>query len=156
MKARMGARKGSRRRRELDDVASRLHSLAIHLLRRAWAHDAEMGLSRARASALSVLVYRGALTMTELAAAEHVTLATMSKLAAALEADGWIERVAHPRDARAVQLSATAAGRAAIERGRLRRVEAVRGILQSVDATDLATIARAVGVLEEAVRETAS
>jgi DNA-binding MarR family transcriptional regulator len=151
MKARTPARTRARRHDTRDEVASRLHSLAIHLVRRAWAHDAEMGLSRARSSALAVLVYGGAMTLTELAAAEHVTLATMSKLAAALEGDGWIERLPHPHDARALQLCATAAGRALIERGRRRRVEAVRGILQPLEREDVEVVERAVQLLERAV-----
>jgi DNA-binding MarR family transcriptional regulator len=144
-------RRSKRQDAALDDVASRLHSVAIQLLRRAWARDAEMGLSRARSSALSVLVFRGAMTLTELAAAEHVTAATMSKLVAALEADGWIERVAHPRDARAVQLSATREGRALIEQGRRRRVEAVRAVLNPLGAAEVETVARAVQLLEAAL-----
>ena len=149
---RKAAARGNRRQdAALDEVASRLHSLAIQLLRRAWARDAEMGLSRARSSALSVLVFHGAMTLTELAAAEHVTAATMSKLVAALERDGWIERVTHPRDARAVQLSATAAGRTVIEQGRRRRVDAVREVLMPLDAAEVESVARAVRLLEDSL-----
>jgi hypothetical protein len=42
------------------EAADRMHSAAIHLLRRVHTVDAEMGVSRARASALSVLVFADA------------------------------------------------------------------------------------------------
>ena len=135
----------------LDDVALRLHGVAVHLLRRAWAHDGEMGLSRSRASALSVLVFRGPLMLTELAAAEHVTAATMSRLVAALEQDGYVERLPHPSDARAVRLRATAAGRRVMQAGRRRRIEVLTELLQDLDEREVARIAEAVDLLEGAL-----
>src|SRR5688572_12592031 len=132
----------------LEDVATRLHSLSIHLLRRVWARDGEMGLSRARASALSVLVFRGSMTMTELAAAEHVTTATMSRLVSAMEAEGWIERVPHPSDARAATLRATKTARTVMEKGRQRRVDAMSDILRGLKTGELAVVSRAVTALE--------
>jgi hypothetical protein len=53
--------------RQVDEVADRLHSAAIHVLRRAGDEDAASGLSRARLSALSVVVFRGPLTLGDLA-----------------------------------------------------------------------------------------
>jgi len=51
------------------DVADRLHSAAIHLLRRLRRQDDAMGLTPARASALSILVFGGPATLTMLARA---------------------------------------------------------------------------------------
>ena len=141
----------TRRRRmgaELEDVALRLHGVAVHLLRRAWAHDAEMGLSRSRASALSVLAFRGPMMLTELATAEHVTAATMSRLVSALEQDGYVERLRHPTDARAVRLRATAAGKRVIEAGRRRRVEVVAELLSDFDEKEIARVRQAMQLLE--------
>ena len=70
---------------ETNEVADRLHSAAIHLLRRAREHDQESGLSPARLSALSVVVFRGPLTLGELAAAEDVRSATMTGIVNGLE-----------------------------------------------------------------------
>src|SRR6266568_743121 len=50
-------------------VADRLHSAAIHLLRRLRVEDKALGLSGPRASALSVVVFRGPITMGALAEA---------------------------------------------------------------------------------------
>src|SRR3954469_5829393 len=63
-------------------VADRLHSAAIHLLRRLRAADAASGLTAPRLSALSVVVFGGPQTITSLAAAEQVRLPTMTRLVA--------------------------------------------------------------------------
>ncbi|MDQ3996553.1 MAG: hypothetical protein M3303_05995, partial [Gemmatimonadota bacterium] len=68
------------------ELADRLHSAAIHLLRRLRREDARTGLSGPRLSALSVVVFAGPLTLGELAAAEQVRPPTMTRLVRALEA----------------------------------------------------------------------
>ncbi|HEU0242165.1 MAG TPA: MarR family transcriptional regulator, partial [Micromonosporaceae bacterium] len=72
-----------------EDLANRLHSAAIHLLRAVSRADAESGLSPARLSALSVIVVRGPLTMTELAGIERVSPATITSTVSGLEAAGF-------------------------------------------------------------------
>ena len=59
-------------RDEAEVIADRLHSAAIHLLRRLRREDATTGLSAPRLSALSVIVFGGPLTLGELANAEQV------------------------------------------------------------------------------------
>jgi len=100
-----------------------MHSAAIHLVRRVRQVDGAMGITPARASALSVLVFGGPRTLTELARAEQVTAATMSKLVSALEMEGLVRRERDPNDARAVQLHPTPRARRILERGRARRTE---------------------------------
>src|SRR5206468_10153438 len=93
------------------EAADRIHSAAIHLLRRVREVDAKsMGISPARASALSVLVFGGVRSLTELAAAEQVTSATMSKLVTAMEGEGLVRRYPDVIDARSMGIAATAAG----------------------------------------------
>ncbi|MGH9778857.1 MAG: MarR family winged helix-turn-helix transcriptional regulator, partial [Candidatus Acidiferrales bacterium] len=53
-------------------VADRLHSAAIHLLRRLRKRDLETGVGPAQLSALSVVVFAGPRTLGELARAEQV------------------------------------------------------------------------------------
>ena len=50
-------------------LADRLHSAAIHVLRYLRTEDEALGLTAPKLSALSVLVFRGPLTMGELAKA---------------------------------------------------------------------------------------
>ena len=117
------------------EAADRIHSAAIHLLRRVREVDAKaMGVSPARASALSVLVFGGARSLTELAEAERVTTATMSKLVTALEREGLARRYPDVNDARAIRIESTAKARRILERGRASRLDLLEGLL--AEATD--------------------
>src|SRR6476469_9562223 len=117
-------------------AADRIHSAAIHLLRRVREVDAAaMGISPARASALSVLVIGGARSLTELA--ERVTPATMSKLVTALEREGLVRRYPDVNDARAIRIESTAKARRILERGRARRVELLEGLLAKASQPDV-------------------
>ena len=123
---------GEGNRREAVD---RIHSAAIHLLRRVREVDAKaMRLSPARASALSVLVFGGARSLTELADAERVTPATMSRLVSGLECEGLVRRHPDVHDARAIRIESTAKARRLLERGRASRLDLLERLLS--DATD--------------------
>ncbi len=133
------------------DVALRLHAVAIHLLRRVRAVDRETGLTAARLSALSVLVFGGARAVGELAETEQVTAPTMTRLVSGLEAEGLVRRSPDRRDGRRVLLTATAKGRRLLERGRARRVQEVEAVLQALRGGERRTVGRAVAALERAL-----
>src|ERR671931_1120693 len=99
-------------------AADRFHSAAIHALRHVRREDPATGVSTARLSALSVLVYGGPHTLGELAAAEQVRPATMTRIAQSLVEDGYVRRDADPRDGRVVRLTATAKGERVMHQGR--------------------------------------
>jgi DNA-binding MarR family transcriptional regulator len=132
-------------------TADRLHSAAIHLLRNVRASDVETGLSPARLSVLSVLVFGGARTPSELAAAEQVRLPTISALVRGLEEDGLVRRAADPDDGRAVRLSATAKGRRILQRGRERRLDNLEELLEPLSREEQRTLAEASEILERAI-----
>ena len=96
--------------REVDAVADRLHSAAIHLLRRLRVEDEALGISAPRLSVLSVLVFAGPMRIGELAHAEQVEPPTMTRLVDGLQRDGYVAREPDPDDARAVRVRATDAG----------------------------------------------
>jgi DNA-binding MarR family transcriptional regulator len=127
---------------------SSIHSAAIHLLRHVRVVDEEMGISAARASALSVLVFGGPRTLTELAQAEQVSAPTMSRLVAALEVEGLVRRERHEADARAVRLLATPKARRILERGRARREEVLEQLFAPLPAADRAAVDRAAAIIE--------
>lgn len=141
---------------QLDATADRLHSLAIHLLRRVRSEDARSGLSPARLSALSVVVFAGPLSLGELAEAEQVTPPTMSRLVAALESEGLVSRAPDPEDARSVRIVATPAGRNRLETARGRRLRRMRELLTALSPEELDAVDRAsrslAATLEEAPR----
>jgi DNA-binding MarR family transcriptional regulator len=134
------------------EAVDRMHSAAIHLLRSVREVDAKaMGISPARASALSVLVFGGARSLTELAAAEQVTSATMSKLVTAMEAEGLLRRYPDVNDARSIRLEATAKGRRILERGRERRLDLLEQLLGDASEAEVAALGTAAFVVERAV-----
>jgi len=133
---------------ERSDVADSLHSAAIHLLRRVRRVDEESGLTAARLSALSVLVFGGPTTLGALARAEQVSAPTMSRLVSALERDGLVVREPHPKDGRAVVVVASAKGREILERGRERRISELAALLDGLDSNELETLAESSRIIE--------
>jgi DNA-binding MarR family transcriptional regulator len=129
-------------------VADRLHSAAIHLLRSLRREDTASGLSAPRLSALSVVVFGGPVTIGALAAAEQVRPPTMTRLVAALEAQGLVTRDPDPDDGRVVRLRATARGQRLLAAGRARRVEKLAAQVDALSADDRAVLARAATVIE--------
>jgi DNA-binding MarR family transcriptional regulator len=133
-------------------AADRMHSAAIHLLRRVRvADDESMGMTPARRSALSVLVFLGPQSLSELAAAEQVTLPTMSKLVASMEKDGLVRRERDPGDGRVVRLCATAKARRMAERGRERRLEVLESLLGDASAREVEIVRQAAEIVDRLV-----
>jgi DNA-binding MarR family transcriptional regulator len=133
-------------------VADRLHSAAIHLLRRVRTQDAATGLSAARLSALSVVVFAGPVTMGRLAAAEQVSAPTMTRLLAAMEKDGLVRRERDARDRRVTWIHATPKGSRILHAGRRRRVAALAKDLSGLSAVELALLERAAELIERISR----
>src|SRR6185295_11442802 len=129
------------------EVADRLHSAAIRLLRRVRVVDDETGLSAPKLSALSVLVYRGPSSLKDLARAEQVTAPTMSKLVADLEAEGLAAKRADRDDKRGVRIEVTARGRALFEEGRRRRLALLRKKVAQLPKTEQVLLGEAAALM---------
>lgn len=136
----------------LIDLANDLNSSAIHLLRRISQDDAADGVTAARASALSGLVYGGASALGDLARREHVATPTMSRLVEAMVKEGLVTRSPAPDSRRTLRVEATPRGRELIERGRTRRIRRLADELAGLGARDLVTLERAVMVLAKLAR----
>ena len=133
-------------------LADRLHSAAIHLLRRLRLEDAASGLTAPRLSALSVIVFAGPVTLRALADAEQVQPPTMTRIVRALEQAALVARRPHPDDGRQILLEATPSGRQLLEAGRARQTAALARRLDALPAADRADLARAVALLERLAR----
>ena len=129
-------------------IADRLHSAAIHVLRRLRVEDKAIGLSGPRASALSVIVFRGPITMSALAEAEQVRPPTITRLVAGLERRGLVRRVSDARDGRVQLVEATAAGRRLLNRGRARRVARLAQGVAQLTTDDQEVLGRAAELME--------
>ena len=130
-------------------VADRLHSAAIHLLRRVRKVDEETGLSAARLSALSVLVFGGPTTLGALARAEQVSAATMSRLVDGLVRDGLATREPNAADGRSFVVHTTSRGQVILQRGRERRIAELTGLVQALGSDELRTLDAAARLVEE-------
>lgn len=144
----------SRKSNRTVDAADRFHSAAIHALRHVRREDPASGLSAARLSALSVLVFGGERTLGELAGAEHVRPATMTRIVQALERDGLVRREADPTDRRATRLSATKKGERMLWRARERRVDKLAGLLSHLTPREVEQVRRAAELVEKALEDT--
>ena len=129
------------------DVADRLHSAAIHLLRRVRKQDIATGEGPARLSALSVLVFGGPKTLKELAAAEQVKPPTMSRIVAGLERSRMVEVTEDPEDARRMRIAATPKGTRLLQKGREMRIRYLASQLERLTPEELSQVGDAVEIL---------
>jgi DNA-binding MarR family transcriptional regulator len=133
------------------DLANRLNAVAIHLLRRVRREDAATALSPARLSALSVIGFAGSRTVGELAAAEQVSVPTMSRIVTALEQDGLVRREPDAHDGRVARLHATNQGMVILREGRARRAVQLDALLRQLTPEERHAVVQAVTALERLV-----
>ena len=134
------------------DLADRLHSAAIHLLRRLRREDDASGLPAPQLSAMSVIVFGGPITLGALASAEQVRPPTITKLVALLEEQGLVEREIDSGDRRVVRVKATARGTRLLYDGRRRRVASLAESVRTLPVSDRVALSRAIPLLEKIAR----
>jgi DNA-binding MarR family transcriptional regulator len=137
---------------DLSSAADRFHSAAIHALRYAARDDPASGLSAARLSALSVLVFGGPKALGELAAAEQVRPPTMTRIVHGLEEDGLVARASDQADRRITHVRATARGKRVLQQARTRRIAKLAERLSPLDAEELAVVRQAAQLVDGALR----
>lgn len=124
-------------------TASDLNSAAIHLLRALRATDRAAGLTPARLSALSVLVFGGPSPLGRLARTEDVAGPTMTRIVDGLCDLGLAERRPHPDGGRLVLVAATAEGERVMRAAQQARIDTIVAALRALPAADRAAIAAA-------------
>lgn len=122
------------------ETADLLHSAAIRVLRMVRVEDAQAGIGPAQLSALSVLVFGGAKTVSELAVLEQVRPPTMSRIVDGLVRKKLVQRVESAEDRRMVRVSATAKGEKLMLAGKDRRVKALAARFEALSVADLKTL----------------
>jgi DNA-binding MarR family transcriptional regulator len=133
------------------EIADRLHSAAIHLLRRLRLRDRESGIGPAQLSALSVLVFLGPRSLGELADAEQVRPPTMSRIVASLQSARLVRRDA-TEDGRRVRLAPTAKGTKILWEGRRRRVESLAKALALLPEKEMLQLGEFANLLRQIIR----
>ena len=145
----------ARRRRTVDagELAARLASISTVLQRHLSRADTGEGLTRARLSALALLVLGGPRTLGDLAAAEHVRPPTMTRLIHAMEADGLVTRRPNPDDARSVVIEATPKGVTQLESGRARQIAPLAETIADLDRAERLQLEEAADLLGRVLRD---
>lgn len=129
------------------DTADRLHSVAIRVLRYAREADREAGIGPARLSALSVLVFGGPCSISELASAEHVSVPTMTRIVQGLEQLGLSRRKPSPTDARSSIIVSTAKGNTLLRRARQARLRRIEALLKNARPEDVTRLGDALAAV---------
>jgi len=133
----------------LEEVGRSLHSNAIHLLRHVRTEDFAMGIGPAQASALSVVVFDGPLTLNKLAEAEQVKPPTMSRVVEALVKAGLVRREANKDDRRSIIISPTDKGTKLLLEGRNRREKRLIKLLSELDSDEIRCLGKASRILSK-------
>lgn len=131
----------------LRDTARDLNSGAIHLLRGLRAVDRQAGLTPARLSALSVLVFGGPRSLGRLARDEDVAGPTMTRIVDGLVTLGLAVREPHPDSARSVRIRATDEGERLMRQAAEARFDTVVRGLEALTVVDRTALVRAAPAL---------
>ena len=131
----------------------RFHHLAIRMLRRLRRVDDAHGFSGPRASALSVLVFRGPQSLGELAAAEGVKAPTMSRLVKAMQSEGLVRTEVTSHDQRQIRIAASERGRRLMLKGRALRLAAVAKLFENATPAEAKALETVVKLLARGLDE---
>lgn len=115
--------------------------------------EAEAGITPSQLSALATLDRTGPLALRDLAAAERITSSTLTRIVAALETEGLIERVTDPNDRRCNLVSVTRAGATLINSARDNATRLLAERAAALSAEDADLLAAALPVLESLLEE---
>jgi DNA-binding MarR family transcriptional regulator len=136
----------------IGEMAARLHSSSVRLLRLARREERGEPIGGSRLSALTFVAMAGPVSLAELAAAEQVRAPTMTRVVDGLVADGLALRETNPNDRRAVRISITEAGRRLIEAGQPGRAGAVAARLAQLADSERRALYRGVELMERILR----
>jgi len=130
------------------ELAATLRGAVMRFNRRLRRERPDNGLTLTQLSALASLYTAGAMTPRELADSERVQPPSMTRIVAALEAQGLLLRSAHPTDRRQVILSTTDAGAALIKENRRIREAWLAKQLARLTPAERATLREAAAILD--------
>lgn len=135
-----------------EEVARRVHSAALHLMRYVRAQDTALGVPPGQLSALSVIVFGGKTSLSELAKAEQVRPPTMSRIIDALVRDGLVRRETDKTDRRSIIITATEKGTRIMHEGRGRREKRLLELLQPLRREEIDLLDRASEILAKELK----
>ena len=130
-----------------EEIARKLHSAALHLMRYVRTQDSALGVPPAQLSALSVVVFGGKTSLSGLAKVEQVRPPTMSRIIDALVREGLVQREVDKTDRRSVVITATDKGMRIMHAGGNRREKRLLELLQPLGREEIDLLDRASEIL---------
>jgi len=124
----------------LSQKAAYTHEAIARLTRRLRTLKLDDGLTHERLSTLGAILANVPVSMSQLAAAEGVRVATMSRMVSGLEELGLAKRQIDKADGRGVLVIATSKGKRAYEKAVVRTLDQVLSIISELDADQLAAV----------------
>ena len=108
------------------------------------------GLTPSQVAMLERLKREGSMSVTELAAAEHVSQQAITQRLALLQPTGYVEQRRHPSDARKKLVTLSSAGENALAQlSRAQKTWLAEAIAQDLDPADLEVLDRAAELMEQ-------
>lgn len=131
-----------------------LYHLLTRINRALRTRGGQSSLTTGVAAALWTVINHGPIRLSALAELESVTAPTMSRVVAALEEQGYVERTADPEDGRAKLLSATPEGIELIRNARTRKARLLSEVMDELAPDDRAAVSRGLSILADALGTT--
>jgi len=125
---------------QLTALESELRTAVLRLARRLRQERSDATLTQTQISALISLARHGSLTPAELADHERVQRPSMTRVVAALEEAGMVQRRPHPSDGRQVLLTLTDRAESMLTEDRQRRDAWLAERVDALPAADRATL----------------
>ena len=138
---------------DISELAARLRS-TLGPLSRQLRQQSSDPLTATQVSVLGTIHHHGPLSLGEVAAREQLSPPMISKVVAALEELGFIERVQDRNDRRVWLVESSPPGQEWIERGRARRDAWLAEHLAALSPDELAALAAALPALERLTGDT--
>jgi DNA-binding MarR family transcriptional regulator len=128
-------------------LASELRTTVMRLARRLRNQRSDTSLTLGQLAVLGTLDRHGPLTPGELAAHERVQPPSMTRMVAALEAEGLVTRTDHPTDRRQVLVAVAPSGLELLRADRRRRDAWLAQRMRDLDPADVEVLRAAAAVL---------
>ncbi|HYY91459.1 MAG TPA: MarR family transcriptional regulator [Candidatus Dormibacteraeota bacterium] len=140
--------------RSSEETARKLHSAALHLMRYVRTQDTALGVPPAQLSALSVVVFGGKKSLSDLAQTEQVRPPTMSRIVDGLVRDGLVKREVDKADRRSVVITATDKGEKIMYEGRSRRERQLLELMKGLSKYEIDLLDKASDIIGKSLSST--
>src|SRR5450432_2889816 len=138
-----------------DDGVTRLRRVIGKLARQLNSSSTEEGLTPTQASVLGLVVFRGPVSLGELAGLEGLNPTMLSRVVGKLQSMDLIRRIHDPSDLRAASVEATAAGRETDRRVKAQRAAVVSRCIALLDDPQEVALAAALEALANQIQRSA-